>query len=255
MVQKKNSTTANSGLAKVAVQFSADSFVVNQSLVLRINICGENRHLRQAAKRYVQTNIAIVLTMNKPNRASTLWNKASKSLGNYQKYIEGKQTEFELTLVDLLYISNFKGGNASIHEDQEKIDHKLKEYSKVLKLIHEGFYSRSLVQLSDLEMKRLIELAKMFLNLKDNLDTAIDGFKASFLSTILHSHFPDLFPILDRRLLVNMDLVHKIDLSKSKQVRNIGEFYPKLIEKVRDICKASNKSIRKVDEEYFSIQF
>jgi hypothetical protein len=38
-------------LAKVAVQCSADTFVVNQSLVLRINICGENRHLRQARNR------------------------------------------------------------------------------------------------------------------------------------------------------------------------------------------------------------
>jgi hypothetical protein len=28
--------------------------VVNQSLILRINICGKNRHLRQAAKRYAQ---------------------------------------------------------------------------------------------------------------------------------------------------------------------------------------------------------
>jgi hypothetical protein len=44
----------NTGLAKVAVQCSADTFVVNQSLVLRINICGENRHLRQARKRYLQ---------------------------------------------------------------------------------------------------------------------------------------------------------------------------------------------------------
>jgi hypothetical protein len=42
---------ANTGLAKVAVQFSADTFVVNQTLVLRVNICGENRHLRQARKR------------------------------------------------------------------------------------------------------------------------------------------------------------------------------------------------------------
>jgi hypothetical protein len=42
----------NRRLAKVAVQCSAESFVVNQSLVLRINICGENRHLRQAPKRY-----------------------------------------------------------------------------------------------------------------------------------------------------------------------------------------------------------
>jgi hypothetical protein len=31
-------TVANTGLAKVAVQYSADTFVVNQSLVLRINI-------------------------------------------------------------------------------------------------------------------------------------------------------------------------------------------------------------------------
>ena len=42
----------NTGLAKVAVQCSADTFVVNQSLVLRINICGENRHLRQARNRW-----------------------------------------------------------------------------------------------------------------------------------------------------------------------------------------------------------
>jgi hypothetical protein len=42
----------NTGLAKVAVQCSADTFVVNQSLVLRINICGNNRHLRQARNRY-----------------------------------------------------------------------------------------------------------------------------------------------------------------------------------------------------------
>ena len=41
----------NTGLAKVAVQCSADTFVVNQTLVLRSNICGENRHLRQARKR------------------------------------------------------------------------------------------------------------------------------------------------------------------------------------------------------------
>jgi hypothetical protein len=45
--------TTNTGLAKVAVQCSADTFVVSQILVLRINICSENRHLRQARKRYV----------------------------------------------------------------------------------------------------------------------------------------------------------------------------------------------------------
>ena len=47
----KVARTHNIGLAKVAVQCSAYTFVVNQTLVLRINICGRNRHLRQAAKR------------------------------------------------------------------------------------------------------------------------------------------------------------------------------------------------------------
>jgi len=51
---EKEQRRHNSGLAKVAVQCSADSFVVNQTLVLRINIYGVNRHLRQAANRYMQ---------------------------------------------------------------------------------------------------------------------------------------------------------------------------------------------------------
>ena len=42
----------NTGLAKVAVQCFYDSFVGKQTLVHLINICGENRHLRQARKRY-----------------------------------------------------------------------------------------------------------------------------------------------------------------------------------------------------------
>jgi len=43
------STGYNSTYPKVAVQSSADTFEVNQSLVLRISICGKNRHLRVAA--------------------------------------------------------------------------------------------------------------------------------------------------------------------------------------------------------------
>jgi hypothetical protein len=51
-------------LAKVAFQCSADRFVVNQSLVLRINICGENRHLRQARNRYKTLNPDYALENN-----------------------------------------------------------------------------------------------------------------------------------------------------------------------------------------------
>jgi hypothetical protein len=48
---RQESTGGNSTYKKLAVQYSADTFVVNQSLVLRIDICGGNRHLRVAAKR------------------------------------------------------------------------------------------------------------------------------------------------------------------------------------------------------------
>jgi len=49
----KIKTGANSTYKKLAVQSSADTFVVNQTLVLRINTCGKNRQLLVAAKRYM----------------------------------------------------------------------------------------------------------------------------------------------------------------------------------------------------------
>jgi len=51
---KKRNTVPNSTYKKLAVQCSAETLVVNQTLVLRINICGENRQLLVAAKRYAQ---------------------------------------------------------------------------------------------------------------------------------------------------------------------------------------------------------
>jgi len=51
MIYLFKKSTANTGLAKVAVQCSADAFVVKRNLVRRINICGENHHLRLARKR------------------------------------------------------------------------------------------------------------------------------------------------------------------------------------------------------------
>jgi len=44
-------TGYNSTYKKLAVQCSADTFVVNQTLVLRIKFCGKNRQLLVAANR------------------------------------------------------------------------------------------------------------------------------------------------------------------------------------------------------------
>ena len=47
-VTDKKTPACNSTYPKGGVSCSKGSFVVNQSLVFRINICGENRHLSQA---------------------------------------------------------------------------------------------------------------------------------------------------------------------------------------------------------------
>ncbi len=50
-MQKKRAAH-NSSYKKLAVQWFYDSFVGKQTEVHIINICGENRHLRQARNRY-----------------------------------------------------------------------------------------------------------------------------------------------------------------------------------------------------------
>ena len=48
---EKEGRTHNTGLAKVAVHYSADTFVVNQTLVFQIKFCGKSPALRVAANR------------------------------------------------------------------------------------------------------------------------------------------------------------------------------------------------------------
>jgi hypothetical protein len=62
--------TANTGLAKVAVQCSADTFVVNQSLVLRINFCGKIRH---CAKRQNEIESNTLRFTVFPFKISEIW--------------------------------------------------------------------------------------------------------------------------------------------------------------------------------------
>jgi len=50
MTENRN-TTANIGFAKAGVTCFYDSFVLNQSVVLRLNICAKKPRLRKAEKR------------------------------------------------------------------------------------------------------------------------------------------------------------------------------------------------------------
>ena len=70
---RKEARTGSTGLAKVAVQCSANKFVVNQNLVLRINICGKNHHLRQARERKPAIGGAYAAMLRSQISAPDVW--------------------------------------------------------------------------------------------------------------------------------------------------------------------------------------
>ena len=183
------------------------------------------------------------------------WDKSEISYQNYQEYIRNKADYFILTFIDLLYISNFKGGNATINERETVINQKLIQYSIGLKEIDKSFHGRKLSDLTDSDIENLIKMLNGIISLtdKDSFHSRIDGFSTSYLSALLNAYFPELIPILDRRLLINLKLVSDSDKDSQGQIKNIKRFYESLIKRISEKVKESGKSIREIDREYFSI--
>ena len=77
-------------------------------------------------------------------RALTQWNKSEISYKNYSEFIEGKSNKFELSIIDLFYIKNFKGGSATINEPESVVRDKLLSYSDILKQIDNKFNVKNL---------------------------------------------------------------------------------------------------------------
>lgn len=190
----------------------------------------------------------------KDERALTQWNKSEISYQNYSELIKSKSNKFDLSIIDLFYIKNFKGGSATINEPEEVISSKLTSYSEILRQIDKKFNEKYLSELTDLELSELINLAKQGLELVNpNSKTKIDGFSISFLTTLLHFYFPNLLPILDRRVLNGLEMLNDSDLDTQKQVKNLQSFYPDLIIAFKQ--KTSNKTIRELDKELFTMKF
>ena len=185
-------------------------------------------------------------------KAKTKWEKSEISFSNYQSYIKQKTNKFYLTLIDLLYISNFKGGNATINESEKLINKKLKSYSKILQEIDNKFSSKSLCSINSVELKELNILIEniCYLTNKDS-KVRIDGFSVSYLSALLNAYFTNLIPILDRRILINMNIVSDNDITTQGQIKNIFNFYEILIHRIRELSVNNKKSIRDLDKEYF----
>lgn len=188
------------------------------------------------------------------NPALTRWGKADKTYQNYKGYLENKKEKFHLTYLDLLYVSNFKGGNSTINELENEVNEKLKIYSKTLSEIDEEFKDKELRNLTENELRILFEKVQNIFGLVKNSNTKIDGFSYSYLSALLHFYFPDLLPILDRRVLINSKIV-EVDnyeqVDKYGQIIKIEDYYEKLIRFMRNELKERNSKLRDLDRELF----
>jgi hypothetical protein len=141
--------------------------------------------------------------------------------------------------VDLLFVKNFKGGSATINEPPVRLAPKLKAYTEELNIIHKKFKSRSLVSLNKKDLDYFCGLADTFIQLagkSSRPNTHIDGFGESFASALLHFHFPELAPILDKRALNGAGLTG-LWVVKYNNVRNRGGLYGVLIRKCHSILK------------------
>ena len=188
--------------------------------------------------------------------AKSMWLDSRPVYDDYISYIESKKERFHLTIIDLFYIKNFKGGSAVFSEGDKKVNARLLNYSELLKKIHTEKWRTG--KLSDLENDELSELIKYgveVLNLAKAEDSKIKGLGPSFSSTLLHFYFPQLFPILDRRVIINGFNITKKEqppfkVLKSNQIKDIENHYPSLIK----LFHEKKQNVVDIDKELFSIE-
>lgn len=194
--------------------------------------------------------------VERQNQDYSNWEKSRNAYNNYEDYIVRNRKLFQkhtLTLIDLFYVKNFKGGSAVFGDSENSINQKLKKYASVLDEIESRFGEKANIKtLDDSQLSNLKSFGVEFISLEDNIEFKIKGLSTSFCTTILHFHFPNLYPIMDRRVLINSEIV----TSKEKEVDTQGQvikmkaYYERLIDKVRD---SDFKTINDFDKHFFSL--
>ena len=190
----------------------------------------------------------------KSDKALRRWDKARVSYEYAQKYLEQKKHEkYSLTIIDLILVSNFKGGSASICEPIASVKIKLLQYSLKLKEIATLFEDKKLSCLSKENLENLAEMGLSFILLTKEIATAIDGFGPSYASALLNIYFPELLPIIDRRVLNGAEIKF-IKFNSQKQVINIERHYKDYITYCHDRLQQSSHSLETLDRELFSYE-
>jgi hypothetical protein len=181
-------------------------------------------------------------------RATTSWENANLAFILYQDYIASKADRFVLSATDLMYISNFKGGNASVSGTTSEITQKLDPYSGILEKIDRAFGDRSLSNLSNQEVDSLVALCAESFSILDA--NRIKGFSHSYWSAMLCAYFPALLPILDRWIVANLGIPHAID--SQGQVKDLQQHYSEVVRRFHHLLsKEQGLSIRELDKQLF----
>ena len=183
-------------------------------------------------------------------KPETTWEMLNVAMSHFQSHIKNKKNRCSLSIVDLLHVSNFKGGNASITEPDNSLPNKLRHYENSLEKIEAQFKGKTLACLNDHEKTQLIDLCKEFLALTQKAESKIRGFGPSYASALLASHFIELIPVLDRRALNGA----KIDVDKDKQgrARNGASHYGELMEAFSVGLQEWKMTLRELDKKWFS---
>jgi hypothetical protein len=181
----------------------------------------------------------------------TTWEMLNVAMSHFQVHISSKKDRCSLSIIDLLHVSNFKGGNASITEPVSSLPAKLKHYESGLKKIENAFATKSLVALDVKQRAELKKFCADFLALTNNPESEIRGFGPSYASALLAAHFPDLIPVLDRRALNGAGI--SVEQNSQGQVKNIATHYSNLIEAFsRELNSNPGMTMRQLDKAWFS---
>lgn len=179
------------------------------------------------------------------------WSKSRNAYIYLTDYIAQKNNRYLLDEFDIVLVSNFKGGFASIQEPKTQLLAKLIIYSQILMEIWEKYKDK---RLQDIHCDKVNELgcsALNFLNLtaKSN-ESNIDGFGASYASALLNVYFPKLLPIIDRRVLNGSEI--EVNLTSNNQVVNIKSYYKEYLLYCYKKLKNSDGKLEELDLELFS---
>lgn len=189
------------------------------------------------------------------DKALKRWNKARISYDYAKKYLAKKEEneKYSLSIIDLILISNFKGGSASICEPMDSAQKRLIKYSEKLKQIAKHFGTENLSNLSKENLEKLAEMAFSFIWMTKEPETEIDGFGPSYASALLNIYFPELLPIIDRRVLNGAE-IKGVMFDSQKQVVNIERHYKDYITYCHNRLQKSSHSLETLDRELFSAE-